>query len=1029
MDGYLCSAQTETSDLRNLIYILVLLSPCLNVAAHSGWDTVPYRLQHFDNSSGLPQNSVNAIGSDREGYLWLATENGLVRYDGEHFKLMTAGNRMIGNNRFYHIFTNGNGDLSAMNYDSAVVRIKGGNVYPDSSMSPADREQSSWYSRRNRPDSGINYHVRLPHRLQGWHVSLQSFRWNGRGGRKIRYEKEIVTVERNGMAEYHHRFSANGSWNFFLLDGDLFFLQEDGRTVFFGPQMQRSRLSGDILHSPAFQRHPEQVQIFWNRIRNGQVLLYLDKTFYTVSREGAQIVTRRIFSGFDVPESNVICALYDQPKGRLYLGSSSQGLFVLTEQRFASRHAPQSANSHYSLMPYGQHQVFTATGYVMGLTQQEVTRVPQWEKSISDHYSLAPDGENGFWSKGYAYVNYYRLNPVRLAAQWRMPGKVTMLFADREKKLWIGLNAHHGIWKLDTASPAARPAKMIDIREDATCFAEDGGRMYIGADGAFYIYHTRGGRLDTVAGMQNKYVRSAKVMAPGEVWITTYGHGFFVYRNGQLYAMPPDADKYTGYAHCIYADRLGYLWIPTNTGLFQAKRQDLLDYIADTTKIPYYHYYDKTDGLATNEFNGGCQPCAAEMGNGFVSMPSLNGVVFFRPDSIRPLLPSLPVYLDGAWLDNREVMADSLVKLPAAFNSLQLEFSSPYMGNRRNLRLAYALLREGETDTVWIPLPGDGRVIISTLPSGNYSLTVRKPNGFGLGNYAWKTIGLHVAAPWYETGWFYSLLLLLGIGGALLLGRIREVYLKRKNDMLKALVDEKTRELRAKSALQEKIIQSIGHNVLTPLKYQHFLSQKIYGSVEKEVTSVADMARVMNDHTSYLYHMVANLLKYLKSQIEDRRVAGSWFEPAKTADAALKIFMDIAREKDTVLVNRIPAELQLTGDELLLSVILHNLTDNAVKVTRGGHIALDARPADGGTVVTVADTGPGLRADILQWFNAEEIRDYPGAGGGIGLLIVRELAQVMALHVAATAEAGRGTEFTIWFPGREEMHSPYPPVQ
>ncbi len=994
----------------------------LNASAHFGQDTLPYRLQHFDNSSGLPQNSVNAIASDRLGYIWLATESGLVRYDGRHFQIHVPSIQTTINHRFFHIFNGHNGELLTMNYSNVVMRIDDGKIFPDSSLPLSARDYTGWEISRNNGDAEIAYDVRLPNRIMNWESTLTSFQLQGSRGRRFIFRNDTLSMERKGEGNIRYPFRNKGSWNFFLLGDSLYFLRDDGRTVHFGSSMEVSAFSGDILRDPAFIRHPGKTQVFWNRVQDREVLLYIGKSFYRATPNGSGLYTRRIFSGFDIVANTISTAYYDKEKGKLYLGSATHGLFILTEQRFATRHTPENNNSHYSLLPFDSNLVMSANGYFLGLGQPVARPIPYWDPILSDFYSVSPDGEQGFWTKGYKNIYHYNKKPIRKNGQWEMPAKVTMLYTDKRKRLWIGLQKAKGVWVMDGSDPQKAPNKKVNTWMDPTCFAEDGNQMYIGANRGLYIYDMQTGRLDSLAGLAGRYVRNAKVVAPGEVWITTYGHGFYVYRNNHLSAFPLDNEQFLSYAHCISLDRHGYFWIPTNTGLFQMRRKDLMDYITDTTRLPYYHYYDKSDGMATNEFNGGCQPCAATLGNGYNAMPSLNGVVFFHPDSIHPVLPSQPVFLDAVMLGNREMAADSLIRLPENFNSLQLAFSTPYMGNPKNLHLQYALLRTRESDTIWNELPEDGHVMLSTLPSGGYNLTVRKHNGFGLGNYAYKSIRLHVAAPWYESRWFYALLLLLGIGGTLLLARIREMYMNRKNAMLKKLVDEKTQELKSNSALQDKIIQSVGHNVLTPLKYQYFLSRKIHELTVKEGASFTEMARVMNDHTNYLYHMVDNLLKYLKSQIADRQVADSLFEPVVTADAVLKIFQDIAKEKSTALVNNIPEAMQLYGDELLLSVILHNLADNAVKVTRNGQIVLDARSHNSGVVLSVKDTGPGMRTDIVQWFNAAEVRDYPGAGGGIGLLIVKELAQNMGLHVAIVSEEGKGSEFTIWFPDQEERH-------
>ncbi|MGX5819243.1 ATP-binding protein [Chitinophaga lutea] len=1006
-------------DLRPRIYILPLLFLCLYANAQGSKDTSRYLLRHYDNSSGLPQNSVNAIGADPEGYIWLATENGLVRYDGLHFRLRTGDKPLLRNNRYYNIGYDSQGRLSAMNYDNEAVVIEHGRVTRDSLTPLSSRDFVRWQQPGNAADSGTSYHVRLPLRPMTWGANLESLVWQAGDHRQVQYRNGVMTSIRNGKAEYRHAFDHHGGWNFFLLGDVLFFLEKDGRSVRFGPKLQVAGLKGDITRDPAFARRPGETKVFWNRIQPEHVLLYVNQSFYLTTASGNGLTTRRIFSGFDISASNIIAAYYDTASGSLYLGSGTLGLFILSPQSFSSNHVPDGNNSHYSIVPYSRDRIISR-GFLFGLPGSPVERI-NWTMLGTDFYSASPDGTGYIWMKGHNELYRYQLAPpFRTVGIWKLPAKITMLYTDSLHRLWIGLNSRQGVWTIDSRNPGATAAKLLDFTQDPTCFAEDGNTMYIGADGGFYALDRTTGRIDTIHGLSRMYVRSARVTRPGEVWVTTYEHGFFLYRQGRLTAFPADNDRYLLNAHCIYADHNGYIWIPTNKGLFQARQADLLAYAADSTMLPYYHYYDRNDGFATNEFNGGCQPCAAEMGNGYVALPSLNGVVFFHPDSVRPLMPEAAVSLDKILLNKAPLAVDSVIKLQEQFNSLQLEFSSPYMGNRKNLQLNYALMRVGEADTIWIPLPEDGRVTLSALPPGDYTLVVRKPDGFGAGNYSDKTLRLHVETPWYETRLFYFALLLLGIGITWLVTRLRTVYVKRKNAMLEALVASKTRELQARSALQEKIIQSVSHNILTPLKYQQLLSKKIFETVEPEAATLTDMSRILNDHTHYLYHMVANLLRYLKSQIAEREVTEQLFFPAATAEAVLKIFTGIAREKGTRLINDIAPPLTLSGDEVLLSVILHNLTDNAVKVTTNGRITIASKTAGGGTALVISDTGPGMRPDLIQWFNHGGSRDYPLAGGGIGLLIVKELAQAMGLHVAVTAVEGKGTEFTIWFPGERE---------
>src|SRR5215216_4601585 len=86
-----------------------------------------YRFDHWTTDDGLPQNAVNAILQTRDGYLWLATFDGLVRFDGSQFTVFNKGNtRGIGGNRFDTLFEDRHGVLWAVTEDSRLVKYQAG---------------------------------------------------------------------------------------------------------------------------------------------------------------------------------------------------------------------------------------------------------------------------------------------------------------------------------------------------------------------------------------------------------------------------------------------------------------------------------------------------------------------------------------------------------------------------------------------------------------------------------------------------------------------------------------------------------------------------------------------------------------------------------------------------------------------------------------------------------------------------------------------------------------------------------------
>ena len=102
---------------------LCLLTGCLlGVTARA-----QYRFDHWTADNGLPQNSVRDIVQTRDGYIWLTTFDGLVRFDGVRFTVFNKSNSPgIVTNRFYFLYQDAQGDLWAMTEDAGVTRLHAG---------------------------------------------------------------------------------------------------------------------------------------------------------------------------------------------------------------------------------------------------------------------------------------------------------------------------------------------------------------------------------------------------------------------------------------------------------------------------------------------------------------------------------------------------------------------------------------------------------------------------------------------------------------------------------------------------------------------------------------------------------------------------------------------------------------------------------------------------------------------------------------------------------------------------------------
>src|SRR5262249_21903274 len=84
-----------------------------------------HNFESWTTANGLPQNQVNDIIQTRDGYLWLTTFNGLVRYDGVRFKVYNPGNTQeLNTNRLWRLFEAPDGDLWITTENSGVIRYR-----------------------------------------------------------------------------------------------------------------------------------------------------------------------------------------------------------------------------------------------------------------------------------------------------------------------------------------------------------------------------------------------------------------------------------------------------------------------------------------------------------------------------------------------------------------------------------------------------------------------------------------------------------------------------------------------------------------------------------------------------------------------------------------------------------------------------------------------------------------------------------------------------------------------------------------
>ncbi|SKA18935.1 sensor histidine kinase [Sediminibacterium ginsengisoli] len=1021
-------------------YLLFLLLFC-TVRSYAQQDSLQYHLQHFTAENGLPQNSARSLLYTNEGFLWITTENGLVRFDGIDFKVWNKLNTGITVNRF-----------SIITYDyqrNCYIAVTN-----NSEMLRISNAEATLLNERYRRDTFPG----TPGKRLSYHNPLPAVAAAGKRGPEIPpfyiaagaatyfvVEHDRVLLLNNNKTEWQQPFAQqvtrmgeSNARRFFVLHNQFYNIDNNCEiTLYSAAGKQKVAITGDLLNNKAYGHSLQAPALFW---MNGQkeILIYLNKCWYrlTASKDNS-MHTQLVLSGFDAALENICSATYDPTKQMLFLGSLTNGLYLFTRQYFKS-HIVKKAGypvSTYAIIDYN-NTLLSSSGYQF-FRDGSYRLLPELIKK-SDTYSICTDRSGNVYSKLFEDSTVYRFRnieqpPVR---SWKMPSKVTGLHMDTAaNRLWIGGNV--GIYYIPLVNDARIVTVNHSLKGISAILPENSNTVWVGTGTGCYRLNVQSGRTDTLHALANTYVRSFSMFRQGEIWITTYEDGFYLYKNGQLTKFPLDQNRYLATCHKILLDRQGFLWMSTNNGLFKASYKELQQYAANKNATPYYAQYTIQDGFATNEFNGGGDPAAIKLNNGDFAFSALNGITVFNPLQVNNESLQKNIYLSSLAIDDKPLPISDTIVLSNNMNRLRIGISVPFIDNPNNINLEYNIgsdSKEGQ----WLRVENK-TITFTRIASGFYKLVIREKNNFSYNTYLYKTLYIDIPPLFYERPLFQTAILLLAALLIYLFIRLRTQRLRRKNERLDRLVKARTQELnmsvhalqeseaslRKGMHLQEKLIASISHDIRTPLKFLLMATERSLRTKENKGQISMEEARIIYQTSDRLYHFTEKMLQYIKTNIEAGKLKASRFSVHELVEQKIRVFAAVAQARDIALINKVPPSLYIHDKEELLGTVIQNLLDNAVKFTGTGSVTIDCRIEGTALIISVTDTGNG----IPEWQVAGYNRHFSSAASeqiitgnlsedlrklnGLGFAIIKEILPLLSASLEISSQPGKGSTIKL----------------
>ncbi|AEV97042.1 hypothetical protein A4D02_18265 [Niastella koreensis] len=997
----------------------VLLACCLLMfrLSHAQTSQPDYSVINYNSDNALPQNSINEMAFDSNGFLWLATEMGMVRFDGQHFREYNKVNSpALYTDRCFHVKAVKGKILLEPSYcGHRMLTVTDDYQLKADSLSSANPYQC------DRWNNCIFY---FDHIFKKWGRDPSVF--NGLlpglilNGDQVTANERQAYVRKDSNCYYLNDNTAevrllketagHAFKMMFMVEDVCFYFDRQNRLyVYKQGRLQKSiTCSGRLLNIfKQAQSGPYPSQYTVNALRDAR------HTFLVYKGNILLLTIRNGVLDFDVLAANTAIKsinglIYNEDYRTLYVGTATSGLYILRKHvfdRLFFTGENYAINSLYAQVEISPGRVLTSSGV---LNRNSPVNRPT--PGLYDRPALLKASDGYIYYSGYDSLKRIDTGlrhpvPLQFFGGWLLTITEThhgdLLYSDDGR-----LYRRRGN---DTTTLLNIPESILVTQEMYP------NELWIGTSAGLYSYDLVKGTLRRL-GLPHATVRALYKASDGSIWIGTYGQGFYKYDNGRFLKMPLDLGNNLTTVHCFMEDKLGNFWLPSNKGLYRVAKKELDSYASGNRENVFYYYFDKSAGYSTNEFNGGCMPCGIVLQDGHFSLPSLDGLVQFKPDSIPVELPVSPVFIDRMIPEEKKVLPGDRFEQRQDSGPLVFMISSPYFGNPANLHLEYSI---PQLDSKWRPVNKDGLLVLTGLRKGRYKLLIRKQEGYG--RYAFNRISWRVLPYWYETVWFRVLVIIVSISILLfvfLLLYAREV---KRAAQLEQKVAERTEALTASNLVKEKMITVVLHDLRSPLRFLHIMADHIYENYQKAARpEMTGMLLKFRNATHDLNEFTQDFMTWTNAQNDGFVIRREGIALRDTVASIVSLYEPAAAIRNNKLINGVPPELTLISDLNILKLIIRNLADNANKYTVNGEIRIEARQDDGNIFITITDTGASMDKSLIAGI-LNNTYQADGGNHGLGYKIILELLARIEGKLTIDQPGETGNRITLTFTtGNEE---------
>lgn len=746
-----------------------------------------FNRQTWVMENGLPQNTVQALAQTSDGFVWLGTEVGLVRFDGSGFSFYDHSTKLaLPGNDVRCLLATADGSLWVGTSDG-LARIRNGS-------------STTYTTAQGLPGNGI---VQLSEddRQHLWaftnegaaRLDIERFT----AGENSHAASPILLITAHGGTRFWKAGSANADsggtgWQEVAgraglpLDSVEFVAELPVNTTAVGSKsvLAIARLGGGVLRlSPGKELPGSRIQAVLAD-REGSLWIGTNGglTRYAEGKLERLPVT-------DPLASASVLTLLEDREGNLWVGTEEGGLHILRDQRFHTLTTREglSSDDTTTVVQDSTGILWVGTGGG-GLTALKpgnpaATRTYGVREGLASDVILslaaAPDGD--LWigtPDGLSRMHQGKVSSYT-SADGLPDDFIRSLLVDKDGSLWIGTRRGLAHW--------ISPSRMETLTE-----ANGLGNDLVGAmerdaasdlwvatfAGLSRIHEGHITNFTTANGLSSNVITALLPRRDGTLLIGTQDHGWNQW-DGSRFSQVTQSNLAQTSIHAILDDRQNHLWFATGDGIARCDCDTAMGRMKGAD-CSHWIEFGSADGLRTRETAINSHPSAWISKDGLLWFATPKGLVEIDPAHFPVNTIPPPVAIERFAVDDTEQTlhpTEAWLKVPAGHNHFQFDYAAMSFVAPQKVRYRYML--EG-FDHGWTEAGARRTAYYTNIPPGHYTFRVQAANNDGVWNTQGAALQFELRPHFYQTIWFY---VLLGIGVAgvvLLLLRLRLLRAERE---------------------------------------------------------------------------------------------------------------------------------------------------------------------------------------------------------------------------------------------------------